>query len=39
MMKDLVLEANRCYICKNPRCKAHCPISTPIPEIIDLFKE
>ncbi|MCI6692436.1 MULTISPECIES: NAD(P)-dependent oxidoreductase [unclassified Clostridium] len=38
-MKDLVLEANRCYICKNPRCKAHCPISTPIPEIIDLFKE
>ena len=39
MMKDLVLEANRCYICKNPRCKAHCPISTPIPEIIDLFQE
>lgn len=39
MMKDLVLEANRCYICKNPRCKAHCPISTQIPEIIDLFKE
>lgn len=39
MMKDLVLEANRCYICKNPRCKAHCPISTPIQEIIDLFKE
>jgi len=38
-MKDLVLEANRCYLCKNPRCKANCPISTPIPEIIELFKE
>ncbi len=38
-MKDLVLEADRCYLCKNPRCKAHCPISTPIPEIIDLFKD
>lgn len=38
-MKDLVLESNRCYLCKNPRCKANCPIETPIPEIIDLFKE
>lgn len=37
-MKDLVLESNRCYLCKNPRCQANCPISTPIPEIIDLFK-
>lgn len=38
-MKDLVLESNRCYLCKNPKCKANCPIDTPIPEIIDLFKE
>ncbi len=38
-MKDLVLESNRCYLCKNPRCQANCPISTPIPEIIDLFKD
>ena len=37
-MADLVLEANRCYLCKNPRCKANCPISTPIPEVIALFK-
>lgn len=32
-------EANRCLICKNPRCTKRCPISTPIPEIIQLFKE
>ena len=38
-MKDLVLESNRCYLCKNPKCQANCPISTPIPEIIDLFKD
>ena len=25
--------------CKNPRCKQHCPISTPIPEVIALYKE
>ena len=38
-MKDLVLESNRCYLCKNPKCQENCPISTPIPEIIDLFKD
>ena len=38
-MKELVLESERCYLCKNPRCKSHCPISTPIPEVIQLFKE
>ena len=38
-MKELLLESNRCYLCKNPRCKANCPISTPIPEVIELFKE
>lgn len=32
-------EANRCLLCKNPRCKSHCPISTPIPEVISLYKE
>ncbi|AAK78740.1 glutamate synthase (NADPH/NADH) small chain [Clostridium acetobutylicum] len=32
-------EANRCLLCKNPRCKANCPINTPIPEIISLYKE
>ena len=38
-MKELVVEADRCYICKNPKCKINCPIGTPIPEIITLFKE
>ena len=32
-------EANRCLLCKNPRCKSKCPINTPIPEVIQLFKE
>ncbi|GAA0820578.1 NAD(P)-dependent oxidoreductase [Clostridium tertium] len=38
-MKELVIEANRCYMCKNPRCQVNCPIDTPVPEIIGLFKE
>lgn len=36
LLKD---EANRCLLCKNPRCKTHCPINTPIPEVIELFKD
>lgn len=32
-------EASRCLLCKKPRCKEHCPISTPIPEVISLYKE
>ena len=38
-MKELTMEANNCYMCKKPRCQAHCPINTSIPEVIDLFKE
>ena len=38
-MKELRLEADRCLLCKNSRCKANCPISTEIPEVIRLFKE
>lgn len=38
-MDKLNLEANNCLLCKNPRCKKNCPVSTPIPEIIQLFKE
>jgi len=30
-MKELRLEADRCLLCKNARCKANCPISTEIP--------
>ncbi len=37
--KFLLDEASRCLLCKNPKCKANCPISTPIPEIISLYKE
>lgn len=39
-MNDILLnEANRCLMCKNPRCKENCPINTSIPEVIDLYKE
>lgn len=38
-MENLLIEANRCLKCKNPRCKNHCPIATPIPEVITLFQE
>lgn len=36
---ELMIQANNCYTCKTPRCKKNCPISTPIPEIIELYKE
>ena len=39
MMKELLLEADRCLLCKNARCQANCPISTQIPEVVKLFKE
>ncbi|MBQ1410950.1 MAG: FAD-dependent oxidoreductase [Oscillospiraceae bacterium] len=32
-------EAARCLNCKVPLCQQACPISTPIPHIIQLFKE
>lgn len=32
-------EANRCLNCKNPLCMKGCPIHTPIPQSIQLFKE
>lgn len=38
-MKELLLESDRCLLCKNARCKANCPISTEIPEVVKLFKE
>lgn len=38
-MNHLIEEANRCLQCKNPRCQKNCPISTPIPGIIQLYKE
>ncbi|MDO5291397.1 MAG: NAD(P)-dependent oxidoreductase [bacterium] len=38
-MNALMEEANRCLQCKNAKCQKNCPISTPIPEIIDLYKQ
>ena len=38
-MKELLLEANKMYNVQKPRCREHCPIDTPIPEAIALFKE
>ncbi|WP_315073715.1 NAD(P)-dependent oxidoreductase [uncultured Clostridium sp.] len=35
----LLDDANRCLMCKNAKCKENCPINTPIPEIISLYKE
>ncbi len=32
-------EAQRCLNCKVPMCQKFCPIHTPIPHIISLFKE
>ncbi|MGL4998752.1 MAG: NAD(P)-dependent oxidoreductase [Cetobacterium sp.] len=39
MKIDLINEAHRCLNCKKPLCKIHCPISTDIPHIINLFKD
>ena len=39
MALNIVSEANRCLQCKKPMCMTGCPIRTPIPEIIALFKE
>lgn len=35
----VVNEAKRCLQCKNPRCRTGCPIQTPIPEMIRLFRD
>lgn len=32
-------EANHCLLCKLPKCRQNCPIDTPIPDIIRLYKE
>ena len=40
LLNEILLnEANACLLCKNARCKKNCPISTPIPEIIQLYKD
>lgn len=32
-------EAERCLLCKKPKCQMNCPIDTPIPRVISLYKE
>ncbi len=40
MAIHIVEEANRCLNCKRPSCQLKgCPVHTPIPEVIKLFKE
>ena len=38
-INELNSEADKCFMCKVPKCSKHCPIDTPIPKIIELFKE
>ena len=35
----IIDEANRCLQCKNPMCQQGCPVGTPIPQVIALFRE
>ena len=39
MAVHVIEEANRCLNCKKPQCQIGCPVHTPIPEIIQLFKQ
>ncbi len=39
MALHIIEEANRCLNCRKPMCQQGCPIHTPVPEIIGLFKE
>ena len=39
MAVHVINEANRCLQCKNPLCVEGCPVHTPIPEIIEEFKQ
>ncbi len=39
MALHIIEEANRCLGCKNPQCVEGCPVHTPIPQVIQLFKE
>lgn len=39
MPLQIETDAGRCLQCKTPMCAKHCPISTPIPQIIQAFKE
>lgn len=36
-MIDLLVQAHKCLNCKNPTCKTGCPVSTDIPNVIQMF--
>lgn len=38
MALHIIDEANRCLNCKKPMCQQGCPVHTPIPHIIQMFK-
>ncbi|SCP94766.1 NAD(P)-dependent oxidoreductase [Anaerobium acetethylicum] len=38
MAIHVIDEANRCLNCKKPLCREGCPINTPIPQMIQAFK-
>ena len=39
MALHIIDEANRCLNCKKPMCQQGCPVHTPVPQIIQMFKE
>ncbi len=39
MAVHVIDEANRCLQCKKPMCQQGCPIHTPIPQMIKIFRE
>ena len=39
MALHIVEEAERCLNCKNPQCQKGCPVHTPIPQAIQLFRD
>lgn len=39
MSVHIIDEANRCLNCKKPGCQQGCPVHTPIPQIIQMFKQ
>ena len=39
MPLQIEVDSGRCLNCKVPMCVKHCPIHTPIPEIIQAFKD
>lgn len=39
MAVHVINESRRCLNCKKPQCQIGCPINTPIPDMIRLFRE